>query len=155
MKKWPWYLGALVLIGVLGWEPFQGTDVARLQPVEVVCVTVEGNTVTVWTDTGDLGQGADPQAAFEDLKQTTAGQVFLETADFILVNEEAAELLPLLGEYLRPACGVCLVADAVDMEKVGDFLDVHSPDVTLQDCRAGEQTLPRLTVNEERMELVS
>ena len=154
MKHWFWYLLGLLMVAGIGGMPFSGSDVAQLQPVQVVGVEMDDGVVTVSTDTGDVGVGNDLQGAFQNLKDTTMGQVFLETAEYLLVDPSAMGLVPELMGYLRAGCGVCLMEADVDMEKVGLYLEAHPPTVTLQDCRVMQVSLPRLIMNrEERMEL--
>ena len=155
MKKWPVYFLALAVVLLLGWTPFEGTDVAQLQPVRVIRISSELGRVTVETDTGDLGVGKNGQEAIAHLKETTAGQVFLDTADFILVDERSLQLLPELADVLRPGCGVCLAEGKMDLKDAGEFLEIHSPKFTLQDIRAGQSKLEKLTVSKGRMELAA
>ena len=155
MKRWL-ILAATVLVGaLLGWMPFRGTDVADLQPIEAVRIHSDHGTVSVQTDTGDSGTGDDLDAAFIDLKKTTAGEVFLETADYLIINEAAIEELEALCSYLRPGCGVCIEYGNVKLEDAVIFLKTHEQTVSLQDYRAGERTIPRLQIVEGRMHLVS
>lgn len=155
MKRWLWCAGALLLTVVLGGMPFVGTDIAKLQPVEVFRVQKEGNMIFVELDTGDSGKGATLEAALQDLKDSTPGKVFLETAEYLLINDEAEALLGSLAAYLRPACGVCLNDGAAKLEEVAEFLGAHEPGLTLQEYRAGDHSLQKLIVREERMYLVS
>ena len=155
MKRWLWYLAAVVLVAALGWMPFHGTDVAKLQPVELLCVMADGGKVKVQTDTGESGQGAMLQEAVFDLKESTAGEIFLDTADFLLLSESALYLMDEMGAYLRPGCKVCLFTDAPETETAARFLRTHAPDKTLLDYRAGDCSLPRLIIQKERMYLVS
>lgn len=155
MKRWLWCAGALLLTAVLGGMPFIGTDIAKLQPVEVLRVQKEGDLVLVELDTGDSGKGATLEMALQDLKESTPGKVFLETADYLLINPEAEALLESLAEHLRPACGVCLENGEVKLEETAEFLGAHEPGLTLQEYRAGNHSLQKLVVREERMYLVS
>lgn len=154
MKRWIWYLAALLCVAILGWMPFHGTDVAELQPVELLRVSVRQGYVLVETDTGDFGIGNSPESAFADLMKSTPGDVFLETADHLILAPEAVMLLPELMEYLRPACNLCVEQGEADLEKATAFLNAHQPEVTLQDHRAGEERLPVLVTEEGRMYLV-
>ena len=156
MKHWFWYLLGLLAVAGVGGMPFSGSDVAQLQPVQVVGIEMNDGVVTVSTDTGDSGVGKDLQGAFQNLKDTTMGQVFLETAEYLLVSPSAMGLMQELQGYLRPGCGVCVMEADVDMEKVGLYLEAHPPMVTLQDCRVKQVALPRLIMNREgRMELIA
>lgn len=154
MKRWIWYLAALLAVAALGWMPFHGTDVAELQPVELLRIRMQSGAVLVETDTGDFGFGDTPGAAFADLKKSTAGDIFLETADHLILSPEAVTLLPELMKYLRPACNLCVEQGTADLEKATAFLNAHQPGVTLQDHRAGEDQLPVLVTREGRMHLV-
>jgi hypothetical protein len=71
----------LCFVSMLLWKPFEATDVAQLKPVEVIRVSTFAGGVLVETDTGDSGVGRDIERAIADLKQTTDGDVFLDTVD--------------------------------------------------------------------------
>lgn len=150
MKKWLLllFLGVLLL-----WKPFEATDVARLKPVEVIRLSTFAGGVLVETDTGDSGVGATIEKAIADLKNTTDGDVFLDTVDRLLISPTAVSLLPDLGAYLRPGCNVCIEMGRVELESVGAYLNIHEPGVTLQDHRAGQTALPVLYVVDGRMYL--
>ncbi|MBO5952502.1 MAG: hypothetical protein J6Q53_00010 [Oscillospiraceae bacterium] len=154
MKHWVLYLLGLLLVAALGGMPFSGTDVAQLQPVQVVQVARTVDRVVVRTDTDDYGSGATLSGAFEDLKRTTSGKIFLETAEYLLLSAGTEDLIPELTEYLRPGCSVCVVAGEEDLESVAAYLEAHPLLVTLQDCRAEAVELPLLLAYEGRLELV-
>lgn len=155
MKRWLWCAGALLLTAMLGGMPFVGTDIAKLQPVEVLRVQKNGDVISVDLDTGDSGKGTTLDAALRDLKESTPGKVFLETADYLLINGEAEALLITLTDHLRPACGVCLENGEAKLEEAAEFLGAHEPGLTLQEYRAGNHALQKLVLREERMYLVS
>lgn len=154
MKHWLWYALAIAALAALGFAPFQGTDVAKLNPVEVVRASEEDGYVLVETDGGDIGVGTDAKSAFADLKRKASGEMFLETADYLLLDPELTDQIAAFGAFLRPACAVCLELGEADMEVVSRFLGTHKPEVTLLDIRAGEKELPALMVWEGRMQLV-
>lgn len=151
MKRWIllFMLGALLL-----WKPFSASDVAQLKPVEVIRVSAATHGIRVETDTGECGVGKNLDEAFADLKKTTSGDIFLETADRLLVSPLAVDLLPELTEYLRPGCNICVEMGEVELDMVSAFLDIHEPGVTLQDHRAGQTALPVLYMIDGRMYLV-
>lgn len=151
MKRW---LLLLALGTLLLTRPFSASDVARLKPVEVIRVSTVSHGVCVETDTGDRGEGKTLAQAFANLKTTADGDIFLETADRLLVSPLAVDLLPELTEYLRPGCNICVELGAVELDAVSDFLNIHEPGVTLQDHRAGEKALPVLYMIDGRMYLV-
>ena len=152
MKRWIAYFG--VLAAALALEPSSGTDIAKLQPVQAVYLYIEDGALIIQTDTGDVGRGRNLDGAFADLKQTTAGTVFLDTADYLIVTETTAELIPGLYDDLRPACIICIGETKIDLEMAVGYLTAHEPKSTLKDHRAGQTELPRLRTEEGRMYLV-
>ncbi len=157
MKKWFFLLSALVLAAVAGGLPFQGTDAAKLQPVELLYLSSQGETLTIQADTGDEGRGEDLASAFADLKAGASGEIFLETADKVLLAPACLDLLPELQDYLRPACGVCVGVGPIskqDLGELNEYLSAHEPEVTLLDLRAGAERIPILMFDMGEMRLV-
>lgn len=140
MKYWIWIpLAALLLL-----SPFQGNDVGKLRPVELVTMRREGGAVILETDTGDVGRGEDPLAALEDLKKSAPGALFLDTADYFLVTRETENLLPALSGVLRPAVEICIYSEEIDLEDAAEYLRAHSPEVTLLAWRTQGRIVPKL-----------
>ena len=151
MKRWLMYAAALAAAALCG---FHSTDVGKLEPVQVLRVGYRGEQVLIETDGGDTGRGKTVARAVEDLMETASGEIFLETVEDLLLLPGAEELLPALGEYLRPGCGVCLEAGNGDLEQAGEYLSAHKLPVSLLDYRAGNHSLPRLEAGEEGMRIV-
>lgn len=155
MKKWLYFLTGLFVVGALGTDSSAGKDVGKLQPVQVVCLSYADDKVRIWTDTGDAGSGPDLMAAVGDMSAAAASEVFLETADYLLVSRDCLALLQDAAGVLRPSCSVCLMDGQPDMERVGQYLTLHIPQITLMEYRAGEQSLQTLKTTDGRMTLVS
>ncbi len=154
MRKWPVYLCAVLVLAAWNWMPFQGTDIARLQPVEVIRISQSGSAVVIETDTGDFGIGATAEEALKNLKDTTSGTVFLETAEYLIAGENGQDLIDAISPFLRPTCKPCVERGNIPLEDAAAFLDSHTPEITLQDRRSGQKELPIITLTEGRMELV-
>ena len=145
MKRWIFFAAALAAVVLM---PARTKDVGELLPLELLSIYKNNNQIHVETDTGEAGVGD----TLEDLKATAPGEVFLETADYLIVTKDTVDLLPQLTEVLRPATEVCLGINA-DTQAAA-FLSAHKPGVTLKDCRSSGQALPRLIKTEERYRLV-
>lgn len=150
MKRWILYIAIFVVVAILGTIPFRGTDIAKLAPVEVVWLSQSGGRVHLETDTGDMGEGENVQAALNDMKAAAPGAVFLETADFLIVEQGDEELLTQVYEVLRPTCMVCISKKMPDMKAVAKFLAAHEPELTLRQYRVQRGELPILTEQEGR-----
>lgn len=151
MRRW-WIFAALVAVA-LTLIPSHATDVGELLPVELLYVDRKETGVRVETDTGETGYGENLMAALSDLKATAPGSVFLETADYLVVTREAADLLPQLRKILRPATRVCLGVNAD--AGAAAYLSAHKPEVMLKDIRSAGKPLPVLVGMGERYHLVS
>lgn len=155
MKRWLWYVGIVAAVAALGGKTSAGQDIGKLQPVQTVYVTCANGMVIIQTDTGDWGAGEDLPAALVDMKAASAGEVFLETADYLVLSADCIRLLPAMMNDLRPSCGVCLAQGEPDLERAGTFFQRHAPSTTLMRWRAGEKSLQTLITQDGRMHLVS
>ncbi len=153
MKRWSLFFVVTVTVGLLTRLPHTGTDVAKLEPVELVYVDSRQGEYYICTDTGQQGRGNTAAKAVADLKATASGRVFLGTAEHLLVTPSAQKSIGKFAPYLRPDCSVALAQGEPDMEKAAPFLDAHDPGVTLNDYRAGRKILPVLRMEEGRMHL--
>ena len=153
----------VILAGILrttGLLPFRSSDVAELIPVQALVVSQSGSNVVL--DGGECrGIGSDWDSAWEDLKESAEGRVFLQTADHVILCGDAVSLLREVVESgaFRPAASVCVSPDFVpEAEEVAAYLDAHSGRTTLQQVqtlqlREGKITLPRLRQTEGGLRL--
>ncbi len=151
---------ALFLIAIfltaalLGKTLFLRSDIADLEPVEVVALRIRDGGLQVSTDTGQTGTGKDLAAAFADLKRRASGDIFLDTVDYVILGPGCEGLAEPLMEHMRPACRVCLEQGVADLEAAAAFLRIHEPDMTLM-ASLSPTDIPVLVTKEGRMELVS
>ena len=146
----------LVILGVsfLGGENGAGTDVGKMNPVEAMClVKIEGEYHLI-TDTWNLGTGETIATAITSLIESSSAEIFLDTAEYLLVTRECETDIGVMGEYLRPSCRVCILDGEPDMEAVAVYLSVHKPKVTLASYVSDKENLPVLRIREGRMVLV-
>ena len=134
MRRWIIWLPMLVLLGVLSRMPHPARDVARLEPVRTVCITVEAGKVCIETDTGDKGTGKDLPEAAADLKENADGEIFLETAEFLILDPNV-QITEDLFVLLRPDCSVVFCDDHLDLKTAADYLSVHKPQRMLAHLR--------------------
>jgi hypothetical protein len=144
----------IVLVLMLLTRPFEAVNVAKLEPVSLLRVSWTNAGVQVETDTGERGRGADLAKAFDDLRETADGVVFLDTVDRLLVTPQTAELIPQLKKYLRPGCNVCVEFGPTELEAAGAFLQIHEPQMTLRRYGVDDARLPILYTKEGRMRLI-
>lgn len=154
MKKWLFCALVLAAIPALSFGGLGGEDVGKLNPVQLIALSEERGGVQLQTDTGDLGTGETVRQAVSDMNESAPAKVFLDTADYLLVEPGAELWLPQLQEYLRPSCNICYVTGEVDFAQAVTFLQRHEPKLTLTQYEAGELRLPYLISKEGRLKLV-
>ena len=154
MKRWLLYCVAVGILWFTDTLPFQGTDVAKLAPVESVWLSSIDDMVYMETDTGDVGIGKDVPAALEDMKKKAYGTIFIETADYLIVEQGKEELLNQTFSVFRPSCMVCVSVEKPDLVSIAAFLSTHESNVTLRLLQAERTALPVLKQTQGRLELV-
>lgn len=137
MKRWLYLLGALILIGILSRLPHPARDIAKLDPVRAVYITIENDRMYLETDTGDAGSGWDLTEAAQQMKAAAAGEIFLETAEYLILDPKVVVTEEFYA-LLRPSCRVCYSEAAPDLPLAAEYLSVHEPELTLARIRAEE-----------------
>lgn len=153
MRRWAFYLAIIGSVAALNATTSIGSDVGKLDPVQVVCVSAERGWIEVGTDTGAQGSGRTVEEAIRDMEETATAKVYLDTAEYLVVSEQA--LVEGLVEHLRPSCEICMGQGELELERVGEFLQVHEPGVTMIEYLAEGHALPVLMEREGRMRIVS
>ena len=140
MRRMIVYLGILAAVF---WASDPGTDIGMLIPVETVFIQKLENEIVIETDSGDRGTGATMKQAAEDLKEKAHGVIYLDTADYLILNRKAEILLPQLQKNQKQEVALCEADEQIDVEKAASFLRAHTPQLKLSDWSSG-MTLPRL-----------
>lgn len=148
MKRWVIAIAAVIAVLLL--PEGQGTDVGKLQPVELLYIYINDGKIILQTDTGDTGMGYTLDAAVDDMHNTASGVVFLDTIDYVLLTENTRDIINDLQNILRPSTNILIATGTVDPEKVTEFLKIHKPDVSLKNYMAGQKKLPKLMTAEGR-----
>ena len=123
MKHVLLYIGALALLLLAD----RGTDIGSLRPVELVQISERNGILILETDTGDLGWGLTLEQAVGKLKETTPGRIYLDTADYLLIEEGAEQYLPQLRNYLKKGTRMVCSAEGVNLQDAAAYLRIHKP----------------------------
>ncbi len=150
MKRIVIYIAALALLTL---APVQEAELGKMRPVEVVLVYLQNDILALSTDTGDTGQGPDVRTALENLKATTPGIIYLDTAEYLLVAQDAETAAEQLKSHLKKSVKVCAADPQIDLKAAAEFLPVHGDLPKLKDWKTGDK-LPRLTAVGERFLLM-
>ena len=147
MKRFLIYIAA---IAALMWAPVEGADIGRLHPVGVVLIYREEDTVVIATDIGDVGKGDNGILALENLKATTSGTIYLDTAAYLLITEGMEDVIQELRPVFKRSVRVCMAEKGVDPAAAAKFLPVHATLPKLRIWNPGAD-LPYLRVFSDRL----
>ena len=115
----------IVILLLLFLAPVQRVDVAKLLPIQAVAVYLDAGEVVLETDTEDKGSGKDASQALEELKNNAPAVVYSDTAEYLLVSQEAVSSVEQLRAYLKPSVKVCVCDAAGKVKDAAKYLDVH------------------------------
>ena len=149
-------LRLLLYIGILAavfFVPVQKADVGQLRPVQLVSMYTEGQAIVIETDTEDLGVGVTVDEAFDNLEKTTPAIIYLDTADYLLVTEDALEYVDQLNVYLKENVQICRQEEPLDPIQTSKYLSVQGKLPKLKSWQEGAQ-LPVLKQFGERLFLI-
>ena len=124
----------IALMGAALMLPVRRMDVGKLIPVETLFLYAEGDGVVLETDTGNIGKGGTVKEAAEDLRESAPGYLYLDTADYLLVEPGMEEYLAQMMPYLKPSAGVCIIERGIDLPAVTAYLEAHKPETSIQDA---------------------
>ena len=142
----------LIMIAVLS-VPLERTDVADLHPVQTVALYQTSTGYRIETDTKDAGEGETVSQAFNDLKRTTPGVIYLDTADYFVVSKSAEKAIDEMRQFLKKGVQICYFAGQVDLLAVSEFLSVQDRIPYLRDWKPGDP-LPVLDCSTERLKFL-
>ena len=114
-----------VILIALWFAPLERMDIAQLLPIQAVAMYVEDSQIVLETDTGNIGRGEDATKALENLKETTPAVVYLDTAEFLLVSEDAVPQVEQLAQSIKPSVKVCVCDVQGRVKEAAQYLDVH------------------------------
>ena len=115
----------IVVLALLFFAPLERLDIAHLEPVQTLAVRINGDIVELETDTGNSGQGKTVAEAVKSMEENTAGVIYLDTAQYLLLTESASSVIEELGEYLHSGTYVCMWDGEGSVAGAAQYLEVR------------------------------
>ena len=145
MKRVILYIGILALVVA---APVKPMNVGNLRPVQIIAVRKMNKWVTVETDTEDKGIGGTITQAIQNMKDRSEGTIYLDTAEYLMVDKEAEDTIGELTKALKPSVRLCIAAEAKDLKKAARFLESHGGLPKLKHWKTGAE-LPVVSMFED------
>ena len=136
MKQVILYIGILSLVVA---APVKPMDIENLRPVQIVSVYKENNWTVIETDTEDRGIGGTAKQALQNMKDTSDGVIYLDTADYLLVSKESESDVVELASELKPSVRMCMTTGTIDLKKAVSYLRTHGGLPKLKCWKKGEE----------------
>lgn len=143
----------IVLTAALLAIPLERTDVADLRPVQTVALYKTQNGYLIKTDTDDSGAGVTVKEAYGDLIRTTPGFIYLDTADFFLIDTDIVNSVEDMRIYLKNGVQICATVGQGDLKAVSRYLSVQRGLKPLKKWEKG-QYLPVLDCRKDRLKFM-
>ncbi len=134
----------ILILTALLFAPLERVEIANLEPVQGVWMYVEDEKIVLETDTEDKGVGATAEEALMNMKQKSAGIIYLDTAQYLLVTN-AEHQIPVLQQYLKGTVQLCSWSGEGDLTEAVMYADAHNIGWKLQDWTPNVK-LPNLPV---------
>ena len=122
MRRIILYIGILALIVA---APVKPMDIEKLRPVQIVSVYKQSDWTVIETDTGDKGIGGTARQALQNMKDTSNGVIYLDTAEYLLVTKETEEATRELMAELKPSVRMCMTTGVEDLKQAVLYLKAH------------------------------
>ncbi len=133
----------VLLLGAALLTPERKQENHKLLPVELVSIRIETNQVILETDSGEMGIGSDVSEAVQNLKDTAPGNIYLDTADTLLIGPGGEVAAYQLAGRLKGSIRVCLTEEQLDLEQAAEYLGAHRPQVRLKDFSGQAERLQK------------
>ena len=141
MKRIILYIG--ILAAMLA-APVEPADIGKLRPVQVVSIYKENDWIIMKTDTEDRGMGGTAKQALQNLKDTSSGIIYLDTAEYLLLTKDTQDAVEELRDELKDSVRLCMTAKQVDLVESAKYLNVHGWLPKLEDWKK-DMELPVLS----------
>ena len=91
------------------------------------------------------GAGQTVAEALADLKETSPGVVYLDTAEYLLVSETATEEITALVPYVKKSARLCRWEGEDDLETAANYAHAHKIGTKICHWKTDDK-LPNLTL---------
>jgi len=133
-----------VILGALFFAPLERMDIANLEPIQAVWIYEDAGDIILETDTEDRGVGKTVRDALEDMKQNSAGIVYLDTAQYLFVKDGAQMHIDALRPFLKEGVRLCLWNGQGELTDAIKYADAHRIGEKMRDWKE-DVKLPNLS----------
>jgi len=131
--------------------PVKRLDVAVLEPVQTVWLSKVPGGYRLETDTEDVGVGKTVSQALRDLEESCTGVIYLDTAQNLLVSENAQDAIAALRQYLKKSVRLCQWDGEGKLAEAGRYMNARNLGIRLDQWTQGTE-LKKLGIFEKALD---
>lgn len=135
----------ILILNALWFAPLNRVEIANLEPIQAVWMNKEDGQILLKTDTGSRGTGQTVADALANLKETSPSIVYLDTAEYLLVSENAEEEIAALAPYVKKSVRLCQWDGEGDVEWAVKYANAHKIGTKICHWKTADK-LPNLTL---------
>ena len=130
-------LYGIILVLIL-MAPVNKQDIGDLEPIQAVWLYTQNNQIALQTDTGDYGAGTTVEEAISKMKQNSQGIVYLDTAQYVLVSENAVDQIENLVNHLKSSVRICQW-EGNSVRDAAKYMQAHDAGSRFKDIKSTEK----------------
>jgi hypothetical protein len=111
--------------------PLQRIEIANLNPVEAVWMSLKNGDIVLLTDTENEGRGITFEKALLDMKENSPGVVYIDTAKFLFVSDSALTEISKVRPFIKGTIQLCKWEGQGTIKDAVKYADSHNVGVKL------------------------
>ena len=135
-------LYCIILLSLL-FAPLQRIEIASLEPIQAVWLYQENEKIILQTDTENIGMGTTIEEALTNMKESSTGIVYLDTAQYVFVSVEAQQQIVMLRSFVKSSVRLCKWEGQGSIQEAVAHADARKIGVKLADWKQGSN-LPEI-----------
>ena len=119
--------------------PVDRTDISNLEPIQAVWVSQENGEYIITTDTEDVGVGESIQQAIAEMKNKSEKIIYLDTAQYLLVNENSTAAINEITNHLKQRVRAGIWNGDGELARAARYMHTHRVGIKLKDYLPGSK----------------
>lgn len=142
----------VIILLIASWIPVSKTDISNLKPIQAIFINKDGDNYIVKTDTDDLGIGKSIKEAVETMKTRCEKLIYLDTAQYLFVDQDARETIDDISQYLKDKVVICIWDGVGEIKSAAQYVRAHRIGIKIKDYFSNVQlpVIPDLTTGQQQ-----
>lgn len=145
----------IIIVCAFGFgQKLERRKIEEMNPIETIRLSKIEDVILLETDTGEFGAGRTVEEAVKALEETSIGDLFLDSVEFVMVERGTEDILNDLKGIVNSNCKIALDNSNADIQAITEYLRTHVPSESLSDIYHGTDLSSELLEKEGRFFLL-